>query len=76
MILDILMMIMIISLNIRKNKEVIINKICNEFCFLNKKFILSAIICCPFSGHYTGMIINMSKDFKSLKKIFLTSIMI
>ena len=52
--------------NIRLNKNLIIDQIANNFNFYNKNYELSGIICCPYEGHYTAIILDLNKDFKKL----------
>ena len=53
---------------LKSNIEVIKNIIVNEFIVYNTKYVLKSIICCPFSGHYNCVLINLDEDSHLLKK--------
>ena len=52
----------------KKNLLTIKSIIKEEFEVFNTKYLLRGLICCPFSGHYTGLIIKLFEDFHVLKK--------
>ena len=59
----------LICFNRKKENLTIINdKIINNFNIYNRSFSLKAIICSPFSGHYSGIITNLENDVDLLKK--------
>ena len=53
---------------LKSNIEVIKNIIVNEFIVYNTKYVFKSIICCPFSGHYNCVLINLDEDSHLLKK--------
>ena len=53
---------------LKNNIELIKNLIINEFTVYNTKYVIKGIICCPFSWHYNGILINLDEDFHLLKK--------
>ena len=59
----------LISFNrLKNNIELIKNLIVDNFIVYDIKYVLKGIICCPFSGHYNGLIINMEDDSHLLKQ--------
>ena len=55
----------LISFNrVKKNLLTIKGIIKEEIEVFNTKFLLRGLICYPFSGNYTGLIINLFEDFK------------
>ena len=52
----------------KDNIDIIKNKIVDKFSVYNYTFTLKSIICSPFSGHYSGFLINLEKDETNLKK--------
>ena len=52
----------LISFNrLKNNIELIKNLIVDNFIVYDIKYVLKGIICCPFSGHYNGLLINMGR---------------
>ena len=59
----------LLSFNREKNNLSTIKSIIKEeFEVFNTKYLLRGLICCPFAGHYNGLIINLLEDFHVLKK--------
>ena len=59
----------IISYNRLKNNIEIIKRLCaNEFTIYNSNYSLKGLACCPYAGHYNGLIINLFEDCYLLKK--------
>lgn len=54
--------------NIRHNLVKIINQLEYNIKIRNDVYNLSGIICCPYNGHYTCIIINLNENFYCLKK--------
>ena len=52
----------------KDNIKIIKDKIVETFSVYKFKFSLKAIICLPFSGHYSGIVTNLEKDKNPLKK--------
>ena len=52
--------------NIKKNISLIKTQIKKTFLFKNELYFLSGIICCPYKGHYTSIIVNLKEKIGSL----------
>ena len=53
---------------LKDNKDLIINLIKDSLFLYNTKYELAGIVCTPYSGRYSGLIINMKEDCLLLKK--------
>ena len=53
---------------LKANKDLIINLIKDSIFLYNTKYELAGIVGTPYSGHYSGIIINMKADSHLLKK--------
>ena len=54
--------------NIRNYLDKITSQIVNNFSFKNDAYKLAGIICCPYNGHYTCIVIDIDEDIKNIKK--------
>ena len=58
-----------LSFNREKKNLLTIKRILKEEIeVFNTKYLLRGLICCPFSGHYSALIIKLFEDFHVLKK--------
>ena len=53
---------------LKASKDLIINLIKGSIFLYKTKYELAGIVCTPYSGHYSGLIINMKEDSHLLKK--------
>ena len=49
-----------------KNINKIVNQIVYNFEFKASKSGLEGIICCPYAGHYTCILVKINEDYKFL----------
>ena len=54
--------------NINNNKLDIISQLESKIYIRSDIYILSGIICCPYNGHYTSLLINLNENYLYLKK--------
>ena len=50
------------------NLSIILEKIVQKFTVYNLNYYLKGIVCSPFSGHFSGMIIDLDYEYKNLQK--------
>ena len=50
-----------------ENINLILEKILEKITVYNTNYFLKAVICSPFSGHFSGLIINLEDNYKNLE---------